>query len=209
MASWFLLNTIRLKGPNGVSVLQAGELINDQFTQLSLIRSAGGQVGPSGNTALAAASVIALKKRKQGAPPAETNAIMLAAAPAPSANHLDSTALAGATVVAAAAIVTALTFTPVSTGKVRVRCYAALAPLGAGTFTPIVKQGATTIIAPGQQTGAASQSPNNVSGETVVTGLALYTPVVFSFVTTAGDATVTLGNGAAGAAAGLFLEEVP
>src|ERR1019366_5075949 len=169
MATWYLLNTIRVKGPNGVSVLQAGELINDQFTQLSLIRSAGGQVGPSGSASLAAASVIALK-RKQGAPVKEIDSIMQSASTAPQANHLDSTALAGATVAAAAAIVTALTFTSISTGKVRVRCYAALAPLGAGTFTPIVKQGATTIIAPGQQTGAASQSPNNVSGETLVTG---------------------------------------
>jgi hypothetical protein len=207
MATWYLLNTIRVKGPNGVSVLQAGELINDQFTQLSLIASAGGQVGPSSSAALAAASVIALKKRKQGAPVREIDAIMLAVNPGD--NYLFSTALAGATVAAAAAIVTALTFTPVATGKVRVRCYAALAPLGAGTFTPIVKQGATTIIAPGQLTGAASQSPNNVAGETVVTGLTLYAPVVFSFVSTAGDATVTLGHGAAGAAAGLFLEELP
>src|ERR1019366_861709 len=130
MATWYLLNTIRVKGPNGVSVLQAGELINDQFTPLATILSAGGQVGPSSSASLAAAVAVVVKKRKQGAPINEINAIMQAASTAPQANHLDSTALAGAPVAAAAAIVPALTFTPVSTGKVRVRCYAALAPLG-------------------------------------------------------------------------------
>lgn len=209
MATWYLLNTIKLRGPNGVSVLSAGELINDQFTLLSAILAAGGQVAPSGSASVAAAAVIAQKKKKQGASAAELNAIMLAAVPAPEANRTNTTSVAGATVAAAAAIAPNNTFTPVSTGKARVRAWVNLAALAAGTFRALVKQGATTIGALAAVTGAASQAPFSGYVEFEVTGLALYTPVTFSFVSTAGDATVTLGAGATGPAAGLSVQELP
>lgn len=209
MATWYLLNTIKLRGPNGVSVLSAGELINDQFTLLSAILAAGGQVAPSGSASVAAAAVIAQKKKKQGASAAELNAIMLAAVPAPEANRTNTTSVAGATVAAAAAIAPNNTFTPVSTGKARVRAWVNLAALAAGTFRALVKQGATTIGALAAVTGAASQAPFSGYVEFEVTGLALYTPVTFSFVSTAGDATVALGAGATGPAAGLSVQELP
>jgi len=213
MASWYLLNTTRMKGPNGATVLSAGELINDALTPTAPILSAGGQLVPSTNAAAAAGAVIATKKKKQGAQPTEIDAIMIAAVAASSSNEggnvASSQAVAGGTVVAAAAITPNVAYTPKSSPNATVKSFFSFAPLASGTIRVLLKQGATVIAALGTYTGAAGAPPFNGSISLEVTGLVPGTAATFSLVTTAGDATATLGTGSTGAAAGLSVTEHP
>lgn len=210
MATWYLLNTIRFKAPNGsgVSVLKAGSLINDAQTPLANVIGAGGRIVPASNASAAAAALIAQGSALEGdARPGVLTDIMLAGMMT-NGNRFTETVLAGATVAAAAAICPAIVFTPVASGRVRVKAWASLAPLAAGTFTPLLKQGTTVLAAPGQVTGAASQSPYTTIVDFEVDGLTPLTAYTFSFVSTAGDATVTLGHGSTGVAASFTVEEL-
>lgn len=209
MATWYLLNTIRFKNPNGngVSVLKAGELINDAQTPLANVLSAGGRVVPATNTSAVAASAIAWKRSLQGSEHEDLDAIMLASMTS-GANRVAESVVAGTTVAAAAAICPAISFTPVGSGKVRIKAWASLAALAAGTFTPLIQQGSTTLAAPGKLTGAAGQTPYNLAVDFELDGLTPLTAYTFNFVTTAGDATVTLGAGVAGVAAQFSVEEL-
>jgi len=125
-------------------------------------------------------------------------------------NRVSTNGAAGATVAAGAAISAACTITPKTSGTVKVRAWVSAQGLGAGaTFTPVLKQGTTTIAAPAQHNGAATTFPYNAWVELEVTGLTVGTAVTFNWVSTAGDGTVTLGNGATGKASGLTVEEKP
>ncbi len=64
MAKFYLINNVRV----GSSQLFAGSLIDDAFENAAAIRLAGGVLVPSSNGAVAAASAIAQKARKRGAP---------------------------------------------------------------------------------------------------------------------------------------------
>jgi hypothetical protein len=214
MATWILCNCVKFNQNDvGPLFLSAGDTIDDTKQNLSQIQAAGGVVVASSDAIVAAAQVIALKRRKGGAPTEELDRLMLAASAQSLRNAAQSlktsTSAAGATVAAAAAIVPNIVFTSKSSTKVKIKFWASAQGLGAGaTFTPVVKQATTTIAAPAQYTGAATTFPYNVVGEvyaTVVVG----TASTFSFVSTAGDGTVTLGNGATGIAASMTVEEVP
>jgi hypothetical protein len=217
MATWYLVNSTRFKGPTGPIVLAAGKLIDDTKYNLTQIQAAGGVVVPSSNAVAAAASLIAQKRQKQGEgnnPPASLLDLVMVAAvlgdvSSSATSRTSSQALAGATVAAGAAIVPAIAFTPTFSGKVLVRAWANIEALAAGTFTPVLKEGATVIAAPAQYTGAAGAPPYQVYVEQEVDGLTIGTSVTFSFVTTAGDALVTLGNGATGIAARMTVQELP
>ena len=207
MATWYLLNTIKFKGPAGDTLLDAGKLIDDTKYNLALIRSAGGQVVPSSNAAAAAAATIAQVRGRQGQDQQIIDALMCAAAAVggdPS-NRKRSTGAAGATVAAAAAIVPAIAFVPVFSGKLLIRAWASFAALGAGVVTPVLSQGATAIAAPAVSSGTGG--PLNYYAEAEVTGLTLNASVTFNWTTTAGDATVTLGHGATGIAASMEILE--
>jgi hypothetical protein len=212
MATWILINSVKYNpGGGGTSFLSAGEIIDDTKLNLTKIKAAGGVVSQSSDLIVSAAQKIAAKLKKEGQEDKELDRIMLAAY-ALSSHHnevdtLTSSGACGATVAAAAAIVPAISFTPQSTGRLRIRFWANFAGFGAGVVTPLVKQAATTIAAPAQYTGQATV-PYNVSGEVIVSGLAIGTAVSFSFVTTAGDATVTIGAGATGIGAGMTVEEM-
>lgn len=215
MATWYLLNTIKFKGPTGPMLLKAGKLIDDTQISLSLVAAAGGVYVPSSDAAAAAAALIANKRSKQGeadqAPATLLDLLVLAAVAGEgnaSANSRTSTTkAAGATVAAAAAICPDIAFTPAFSGKVLVKGFASFEALGAGVVTPIVKQGATTLVALAPSSGTGG--PLNYSFETEVDGLAVGTSVTFTFHTTAGDATVTLGAGATGIAARFTVQELP
>jgi hypothetical protein len=212
MALWILLNTTRVRGTNGTSWIVASETINDAYTPTAPILSAGGILVPATNAAAAAAAVLGQALKKQGAQPAQIDALMIgsvAGALASMGSVESSSAVAGSTVAAGAAISPNVTFTPQSSGNATVRAWASFAALSAGTITPVVKQGATTIAAAAQYTGAAGANPDNVQITLDVTGLTPGTAYTFAFDTTAGDATATLGHGSTGAAAGLSVTEHP
>jgi hypothetical protein len=220
MAKWFLLNNIKFRGPNGASWLLAGETIDDTLQPTAPITAAGGVLVPTSNAAAAAAVGTAqnpgpvIKARKYiGEEYQQLNALMLAAVLGAVVNEgsnvASSQAVAGGTVAAAAAITPNVVFTPKSSGNATVLVWFSFAPLASGTIRPVVKQGATTIGAFGTYTGAAGANPYNGYLELELTGLVVGTPVTFSFVTTAGDATATLGTGSTGQAAGMSVTEHP
>jgi hypothetical protein len=220
MATWFLLNSIKFHGVNGAFWRLAGETINDALEPTAPIAAAGGILVPTSNAAAAAAVGTAqnpgpvIKYRKYvGEEWSRLDALMIAAVLGAvvneEANTQFSNGAAGATVAAGAAISPNVVFTPKSSGNVRIFAWASFVALASGTCTPLLKQGATTLAAPAQLTGAASQGPYDPSLELEVTGLVVGTPVTFSWVTTAGDATVTLGHGSTGSASGLAVTEHP
>jgi hypothetical protein len=202
---------------SGPTLLQAGTEINDALYSTTQIAAAGGILVPSTDAAAAAAALIAQKRQKQGEGDASSatllDLIMLAAvageANSSSASRKSSSAAAGATVAAGAAIVPAISFTPTFSGKVLVRAWMSAEALATGTFTPVLKEGSTTIVAPAQYTGSADAVPANVYIEQEVDGLTVGTAVTFNLTTTAGDATVTLGNGSTGIAARMTVQELP
>lgn len=208
MAKWLLLNTIKFKnGQGGDVLLTSGKTIDDTIYSLAQIRAAGGSFVSANDAAASLYAPIAGTRKKQGQASELIDAMMLAAAAmgATASNRVRTTGAAGATVAAAAAICTAVTFTPQFSGKLLVRAWASFAALGAGVVTPIVQQGSTTVLAFAQSSGTGG--PINFHGEVELTGLTLGTPVTINFVTTAGDATVTLGHGATGIAAALEVTE--
>ena len=217
MAKWILLNTTKFKGPTGPVLLDGGKTIDDTLFGLSQIQAAGGVVVPFTDALAATAATLATKRAKQGlanSPQGALVDLLLIAAVAGEANasaasRKRSTRAAGATVAAAAAIVPAIAFTPTFSGKVLVRAWCSVEGLASGTFTPVLNQGSTTIAAPAQYTGLTGGNPDDVYVEVEVTGLTLGTPVTFNFVTTTGDATVTLGNGSTGIAASMEVIERP
>lgn len=210
MATWYLLNTTKYKGPAGDTLLDGGKLIDDTKYNLPLIIAAGGSVVPSGDAAATKAAAIAAVRGRQGQSVELIDTLMLAAVLSEvqqgQFNRLRSTNAAGNTVAAAAAISPNIAFTPTFSGKVLVRVWASFAA-NAGTVKPLVKQGATTVAA--LAISVATDGPVNYYAEVEVTGLALGTAVTFSFVTTAGDAVMTLGNGATGIAASMEVAERP
>lgn len=232
MASWYLLNTIKFNssqaGVNTPVLLEAGKLIDDTKYSTTAIKAAGGVLAPSTDVAATAAALIATASRKGGqadqspatlldltmvsavAEQANANALT-ALSKAAAGNRAATTAAAGATVAAGAAICAAVAFTPTFSGKLLVRAYVSIQALAAATtFTPILVQAATTVVAPAQYLGAVANTiPGNFYLEYEVDGLTVGTPVTFHFTSTAGDATVTLGNGSTGIAARLMVQELP
>lgn len=211
MATWYLLNCIRFKGPAGATVLSAGDQFNDAVTPLAPMQAAGAVFAPTSNANVATAAALAQQRKRGGAQPGELNSIMLAAAIIPSvtAERKTSQGAAGATVAAGAAIAPAISFTPSFSGKLLIRAWASIQGLTSGTFTPILKVGTTTVAAPAQYTGESTTFPRDVFIEVEVDGNTVGSAETISFVTTAGDATVTLGHGSTGAGAGMSVTEVP
>lgn len=221
MATWYLLNTIRF-GTSGVgaSILTAGRLIDDTKTSLAAIQNAGGMVAPSTYPSVAsqAAIVNGLLKRggNVGVDQREADNLMMAAFGVDQLgmeqNRGTSDNAAGNTVAAAAAIAPAVTVTPKYSGKLRIRGTCSVQNFAAGTFRPIVTRtptggGAVTVYSHATYTGSATSFPRDVVFEVEITGLPLGTAQTFAFVSTAGDAQVTLG-GTGGNSAHLVVEEV-
>jgi hypothetical protein len=215
MATWYLLNTIRFKGPSGPALLKAGTLIDDAVRSLTDIQNAGGCVAPSTYPTVKANAAICQTLLARGGAEGleftgEADRIMMSSflvdQQGIDQNRVSSSGAAGATVAAGAAICPNLTITPKYSGKVVVEVDASFAALGAGVVTPLVKQATTTIIALAASSGTGG--PLNYHMKLEITGLTLGTAVTFSFVTTGTDATVTLGAGATGKAANFRVAEV-
>jgi len=215
MATWILLNTTKFNASSGPVLLPAGKTIDDTKYNLTLIKAAGGIVVPSTDSIAAAAALIAQKRIKQGLANESQDSLLdltMIAAVAGEANaaHVSrsfTTKAAGQTVAAGAAISAAVTYTPTFSGKLNVWAWASFQALGAGIVTPVLKQGSTAICAPAPSAGTGG--PLNYYVEFETAALPLGTAVTFNWTTTAGDATVTLGNGATGIAARLQVEERP
>lgn len=214
MALWYLVNGTRLKGPTGAVYLRAGELIDDtKGFSVATINAAGGILAPNTYPTVAAqAAFVQQRVRRGGLAETDADRIMMAAYSADfvatQQNRSIQTNAAGQTVAAGATIVPNVVFTPKVSGKVKIMAWVSIQALAAGTFTPVLKQGATTIVAPAKTTGAASQTPTHLYIEHEVDGLTIGQAVTFSFVTTAGDATVTLGNGATGISGRMEVQEM-
>jgi hypothetical protein len=219
MALWILLNTVKFAS-SGVgaaipTLLEAGKTIDDTKYNLTAIKAAGGVVVPSTDAGAAAAAVIAKYLRAGGqgdqSPATLLDLTMVAAiageANASQATRLRSTATAGGTVAAAAAIVPAIAFAPTFSGKLHVRAWVSFAALASGIVTPVLKQGSTVKAAAAPSSGTGG--PLNTYLEVEVTGLTVGTPVTFNFTTTAGDATATLGTGSTGISASMEIVERP
>jgi hypothetical protein len=221
MATWYLLNTIKFNssqsGINTPTLLEGGKLIDDTKYNLTAIKAAGGVVVPSTDAAATAASLLCATARHGGqgdqSPATLLDLLMIAAVAgqsnASSDSRVKSTRVAGSTVAAAAAIVPAITFTPAFSGKLKITAWASPEALASGTFTPVLKQATVAIAAPAQYTGSADAVPGNVYVDVEVDGLTVGTAYTFNFVTTTGDATVTLGNGSTGIAASMTVQELP
>jgi hypothetical protein len=80
MATFYMCNTVRFRGPHGPVLVKAGSLINDAQINTTQLQAAGGVIASTADTTIAAAAVIAQKRRKQGASVHELDAIMLGAA---------------------------------------------------------------------------------------------------------------------------------
>jgi hypothetical protein len=79
MATFILMNTVRLKGASGPIVLTAGRTIDDAKTPTAPITAAGGVLAATADTSVAAAAVLAVKMKKGGRDYWEMNDVMLAA----------------------------------------------------------------------------------------------------------------------------------
>ena len=75
MATFFLLNNVRV----GSSQFYASMLVNDAFEPAAAIRAAGGVLITSSNGPVAAATALAQKARRRGAPPAQLAELMQSA----------------------------------------------------------------------------------------------------------------------------------
>jgi hypothetical protein len=121
-------------------------------------------------------------------------------------NRAQSTAVSGAVVAAAGAIVPTLTFTAVSSGKVRVTgflSYAAPASSGTAHWAVQYHNGSSVVQV---AVGAATTSGGAFSIET--DGLPIGTATTWNFVTLSGDASITLGTGSTVDAAALIVQEL-
>jgi hypothetical protein len=210
MSKSYLVNTVRSKGKNGPVLFHAGALIDSSQIDVTLVTGAGGILAPTTYPTVAAQAAIVQGLRQSGEDRErpDLDVLMMAAWQADSVgldqNRASSTAVAGATVAAAAAISGAVTITPAYSGKLAVRAWMS-GTFTPGVVTPLLKNGGTTVAAPAQ----SAATPIDVEVEVELTGLTLGTPVTINWVTTGGDATVTLGNGVTGAGAGIFVREVP
>lgn len=124
-----------------------------------------------------------------------------------SKNRSQSFATAGSVVLAGGAISTTVGLTPVSSGKILVSAWLSYAaPAASGTARALVTstQASTTVT-------RAVLAPTIGGGAVVleVDGFTVGVPMTWSFVTVAGDASITLGTGASGAGAGLSVQELP
>lgn len=215
MAKWRMINSLRvtLGSPAAPTFFTAGDLIDDSVQPTAPITNAGGIIAPDSDAIINTAALAAQKLKRAGQPWELCDGLMAAAFASASygkaQNRAVSTRAAGQTVAAAAAIVPNISFTPKSSGKILIRAWASVQGFAAGTFTPVVKNGSTVIAAPAQYTGAATNFPCNVMVEIEVDGLTVGTAVTLSFVSTAGDATVTLGNSNVGIGAQMTVVEVP
>lgn len=124
-------------------------------------------------------------------------------------NRAVATTVSGTTVAAGTAMV-ATTLTPQYTGKVRVSWFASWAAPGAVTVTPVLIEapagGSTHAFAAFAQTGNVV---GDIGGAMELDGFAIGVAVGFTLNTTAGDGTITLGQGVATAGAGITVEELP
>lgn len=80
MATFYVCNTTRFKGPHGSVLITAGSLINDAQTNTTQLTAAGAVLAASSDTSVAAAAAIAQKRKKQGAPIHVLDSIMLGGA---------------------------------------------------------------------------------------------------------------------------------
>lgn len=121
-------------------------------------------------------------------------------------NRAQQTSAAGTVVAALGAIVPTVNITPVVSGKLRVVAwlsYAAPAASGTARATLLSVQGASSVL-------RAVIGPTIGGGaiDLEIDGFTVGTLVQFSFATVAGDASITLGTGATGAGAGVFVQEL-
>jgi hypothetical protein len=78
MATFYAMNTIKYKTASGPSIVFAGSLINDALVNTTLLKAAGLVLAASADTSVAAAALVAQKRKKQGAPIHVLDSIMLA-----------------------------------------------------------------------------------------------------------------------------------
>ena len=110
----------------------------------------------------------------------------------------------GTSVAAGGNIAPAITFTPLRTGRVRLRAFATM-QTGDGATTPVLKQNGTVVFSFAQASSAVQLA---CPADFVVAGLPLNTAVTFAFTTTAGDLSVTLGHGSTGSGSAFSVEEI-
>jgi hypothetical protein len=215
MSKWILLNKTRYQGNSKTSTtLPAGKTIDDTVFNLAQIKASGGAVVPiSDAAALLAQAFVQPFQREGQADPPSIDAIMMAFVLSElqqmASNLTVANGLAGATVAAGAAITPNIVFTPQYSGKILISGYASFKALGAGVVTPVVKNVTTTTTLEAMAPSSGTGGPLNYAFEDKVTGLTVGTAYTFSFTTTTGDATATLGNGATGNAAAFLIQEVP
>ncbi len=121
-------------------------------------------------------------------------------------NRAFSSSVSGTVVAAAGAIVPGITITPVKTGKFRVSAWLSYAaPGSSGTA-----RAALTATVGGVGSTKATLGPTIGGGgvDVELDGFTVGTPITFAWVTIAADSSVTLGEGSAGAGAGLMVQEL-
>jgi hypothetical protein len=80
MATWYLINSTRFKGPAGPTLITAGELVDDTKTPLAPLQASGALFAPSSSPAVAVAAAFVQQRVKRGGQdPMEATAIMMAA----------------------------------------------------------------------------------------------------------------------------------
>jgi hypothetical protein len=78
MATFYAMNTTKFKNASGPTIVFAGQLVNDALVNVTQLKAAGAVLAASGDSSVAAAALIAQKRKKQGAPIHVLDSIMLA-----------------------------------------------------------------------------------------------------------------------------------